>query len=490
MAKQIDVLLRHMVESGASDIHLTSTFKPYLRIDGTMKVQDEFAVHSSETIMGMLEEIMPEHYLNLCRKDWDTDFAFVVEGLGRFRVNAFNDRYGVGTVMRLIPSEIPTLDQLSLPDVLRNFCYLSKGLVLMTGPTGSGKSTTQAAMINHINHNRDEHIITIEDPIEFVHEPVRCLINQREVHRDTRSFARALRSALREDPDIVLVGEMRDLETIEIAIETAETGHLVFGTLHTSSAPATVDRIIDKFPADRQNQIRSLLGDSLQGVVAQTLCKQIGGGRIAAFEVLVVNVAVASHIREGKTYLIPSVMQTSRSLGMQTFSDELTNLVLKGKITIEEAYIKAVDKEDMRVTLENHGLSRDCLDVRPAPVYRRDDVLGFLYELRASLKESPNDPHVLNDLAWVLATTPVDSLRNGREAVKLAEKAVKLTKGKEAGALDTLGVAYAEAGSYRRAVEYTRQALDMAREKKLETLLGPLTMRLKRFSQQQPFRDE
>ncbi|MGI6099675.1 MAG: PilT/PilU family type 4a pilus ATPase [Kiritimatiellia bacterium] len=490
MANQIDVLLRHMVESGASDIHLTSTFKPYLRIDGTMKVQDEFAVHSSETIMGMLEEIMPEHNLNQFRKDWDTDFAYEVEGLGRFRVNAFNDRYGVGTVMRLIPSEIPTLDQLSLPDVLRNFCYLSKGLVLMTGPTGSGKSTTQAAMINHINHNRDEHIITIEDPIEFVHEPVRCLINQREVHRDTRSFARALRSALREDPDIVLVGEMRDLETIEIAIETAETGHLVFGTLHTSSAPATVDRIIDKFPADRQNQIRSLLGDSLQGVVAQTLCKQIGGGRIAAFEVLVVNVAVASHIREGKTYLIPSVMQTSRSLGMQTFSDELTNLVLKGKITIEEAYIKAVDKEDMRVTLENHGLSLDFLDERPAPVDRTDEVQGFLNELRASLKESPNDPHVLNDLAWVLATTPVDSLRNGREAVKLAEKAVKLTKGKEAGALDTLGVAYAEAGSYRRAVEYTRQALDMAREKKLETMIGPLTMRLKRFSQQQPFRDE
>ena len=490
MANQIDVLLRHMVESGASDIHLTSTFKPYLRIDGTMKVQDESAVHSSETIMGMLEEIMPEHNLNQFRKDWDTDFAYEVEGLGRFRVNAFNDRYGVGTVMRLIPSEIPTLDQLSLPDVLRNFCYLSKGLVLMTGPTGSGKSTTQAAMINHINHIRDEHIITIEDPIEFVHEPVRCLINQREVHRDTRSFARALRSALREDPDIVLVGEMRDLETIEIAIETAETGHLVFGTLHTSSAPATVDRIIDKFPADRQNQIRSLLGDSLQGVVAQTLCKQIGGGRIAAFEVLVVNVAVASHIREGKTYLIPSVMQTSRSLGMQTFSDELTNLVLKGKITIEEAYIKAVDKEDMRVTLENHGLSLDFLDERPAPVDRTDEVQGFLNELRASLKESPNDPHVLNDLAWVLATTPVDSLRNGREAVKLAEKAVKLTKGKEAGALDTLGVAYAEAGSYRRAVEYTRQALDMAREKKLETMIGPLTMRLKRFSQQQPFRDE
>ena len=487
----IDVLLRHMVENGASDLHLTSTFKPYLRINGTMIVQDGFATMTSATILAMLEEIMPRHNLDQFRREWDTDFAYEVEGLGRFRVNVFNDRFGVGTVLRLIPSVIPTIEQLNLPNALRNFCYLSKGLILMTGPTGCGKSTTQAALINHINHIRDEHIITIEDPIEFVHQPVRCLINQREVHRDTGSFARALRAALREDPDIVLVGEMRDLETIEIAIETAETGHLVFGTLHTNSAPATIDRVIDKFPAERQNQIRSLLGDSLQGVVAQTLCKQIGGGRIAAFEVLVVNVPVAAHIREGKTYMIPSVMQTSRNLGMQTFSEELTNLVLRGKITVEEAYIKAVNKEDMRVTLENHGLTLDFLDAdRPAPVDRTEEVRTTLAELRESLKTSPDDPNVLNDLAWTLATTPVDSLRNGREAVRLAERAVKLTRGQEAGALDTLGVAYAESGSFRRAAEYTQQALAMARAKKLEAMIGPLTMRLKRFTLEQPFRDE
>ena len=486
----IDVLLRHMVENGASDLHLTSTFKPYLRINGTMIVQDGFATMTSATILAMLEEIMPRHNLDQFRREWDTDFAYEVEGLGRFRVNVFNDRFGVGTVLRLIPSVIPTIEQLNLPNALRNFCYLSKGLILMTGPTGCGKSTTQAALINHINHIRDEHIITIEDPIEFVHQPLRCLINQREVHRDTGSFARALRAALREDPDIVLVGEMRDLETIEIAIETAETGHLVFGTLHTNSAPATIDRVIDKFPAERQNQIRSLLGDSLQGVVAQTLCKQIGGGRIAAFEVLVVNVPVAAHIREGKTYMIPSVMQTSRNLGMQTFSEELTNLVLRGKITVEEAYIKAVNKEDMRVTLENHGLTLDFLDDEPAPVDRTEEVQATLAELRESLKASPDDPNALNDLAWTLATSPVESLRNGREAVKLAERAVKLTRGQEAGALDTLGVAYAESGSFRRAAEYTQQALAMARAKKLEAMIGPLTMRLKRFTLEQPFRDE
>lgn len=486
----IDVLLRHMVENGASDLHLTSTFKPYLRIHGTMIAQDGFATLTSDAIMAMLAEIMPRHNLDQFKREWDTDFAYEVEGLGRFRVNAFNDRFGVGTVMRLIPSVIPTIEQLNLPAALRNFCYLSKGLVLMTGPTGSGKSTTQAALINHINQIRDEHIITIEDPIEFVHQPIRCLINQREIHRDTGSFARALRAALREDPDIVLVGEMRDLETVEIAIETAETGHLVFGTLHTNSAPATIDRVIDKFPADRQNQIRSLLGDSLQGVVAQTLCKRIGGGRIAAFEVLVINVPIAAHIREGKTYLIPSVMQTSRGLGMQTFSEELTNLVLKGKITVEEAYIKSVNKEDMRVTLENHGLTLDFLDDKPAPVDRTEEVQATLAELREGLKASPDDPNVLNDLAWILATTPVDALRSGREAVKLAERAVKLTKGQEAGTLDTLGVAYAEAGSFKRAAEYTQQALTMARAKKLETMIGPLTMRLKRFTLEQPFRDE
>jgi twitching motility protein PilT len=487
----IDGLLRHMVEKGASDLHLTSTFKPYLRVDGAMSVQDGLPELSSEAILAMLSEIMPSHNLDQFKQEWDTDFAYEIEGLGRFRINAFNDRFGVGSVMRLIPSKIPTVAQLNLPEALRNFCYLSKGLVLVTGPTGSGKSTTLAALIDFINRIREEHIITIEDPIEFVHQPLKCLINQREVHRDTESFARALRAALREDPDIVLVGEMRDLETIEIAIETAETGHLVFGTLHTNSAPATIDRIIDKFPADRQNQIRSMLGDSLQGIVAQTLCKKIGGGRIAAFEVLVVNVPIASHIRDGKTFMIPSVMQTNRSLGMQTFSDQLTKLVLQGKITVEEAYIKSVNKEEIRVTLENHGLMLDFLkDDQPVIADRTEEIRALLEQLRQSLKASPDDVNAMNDYAWVLATTPVDSLRNGREAVKHAERAVKLTKSPEAGMLDTLGVAYAETGAFRRAAEYTQQALTLAKAKKLESMIGPLTMRLKLFSTDKPFRDE
>jgi twitching motility protein PilT len=487
----IDVLLQHMVANGASDLHLTSTFKPYLRISGAMEKQENFAPLSSEAILAMLAEIMPRHNLEQFQREWDTDFAYEVAGLGRFRINAFNDRYGVGSVMRLIPSEIPTIEQLGLPAALRNFCYLSKGLVLVTGPTGSGKSTTLAALIDFINHIREEHIITIEDPIEFVHNPVKCLINQREVHRDTESFARALRAALREDPDIVLVGEMRDLETIEIAIETAETGHLVFGTLHTNSAPATIDRVIDKFPADRQNQIRSMLGDALQGVVAQTLCRQIGGGRVAAFEVLVVNVPVASHIREGKTFMIPSVMQTSRGLGMQTFSEELTRLVLKGKITVQEAYIKAVNKEEMRVTLENHGLPLDFLNGEAVVEQdRTEEVRLLLAQLRQTMKDAPDDANALNDTAWILATTPVESLRNGREAVRLAERAVKLTRGEEAAMLDTLGVAHAATGAYRRAAEYTQQALDLARAKRLESMIGPLTMRLKLFATEKPFLDD
>ncbi len=490
MAATIDLLLRHMVEQGASDIHLTSSFKPHLRIDGSIVRQEQFAALSSDTIMAMLAEIMPRFNLEQLQDEWDTDFAYELEGVGRFRVNVFNDRYGVGSAMRLIPSEIPTLDSLGLPRALRDFCYLSKGLVLVTGPAGSGKSTTLAAMINHINQIRDEHIITIEDPIEFVHEPIRCLINQREVHRDTRSFARALRAALREDPDIVLVGEMRDLETIEIAIETAETGHLVFGTLHTNSAPTTIDRVIDKFPANRQNQIRSMLGDALQGVVAQTLCKQIGGGRIAAFEVLVVNTPVAAHIREGKTFLIPSVMQTNRSLGMQTFSEELTRLALLGKITLEEAYIKAVDKEDIRTTMENQGLPLDFLEHKVDDSGKRlAEVTALLEQLKERLKESPDDASACNDYAWVLATTDIESLRNPRDAVRYAERAAKLSRSEEATLLDTLGTAYAARGSYKQGAEYLRRALELARAKGLHTMIGPLTMRIRLFENGRPYID-
>ncbi len=487
----IDAMLRHMVQRNASDVHLSSTFKPYLRIDGAMERQEEWPVQTSDGILAMLTEIMPAHNQRQFEREWDTDFAYEIPGVGRFRVNAFHDRNGVGLVMRLIPSVVPTIEELNLPRALREFCYLSKGLILVTGPTGSGKSTTLAALIDHINRHRAEHIITIEDPIEFIHEPVNCLINQREVNRDTTGFARALRAALREDPDIVLVGEMRDLETVEIALETAETGHLVFATVHTNSAAATIDRVIDKFPAQRQNQIRSLLGDSLKGVVAQTLCRQIGGGRIAAFEVLVVNVPVAAHIRDAKTFMIPSVMQTSRALGMQTFGDELTRLVLHGKITPEEAYIKAIDKEEIRIGLENNGIPLDFLKVEEAALdaARTAETRQMIDRLRQAVRANPDDVNAGNDLAWLLATTPIDELRNGREAVRLAERAAKLTRHDEAGMLDTLAAAYAETGAYRRAAEMAQRALEIAGEKKLQELIGPLTMRVRLYRDKRPFRD-
>jgi len=307
----------------------------------------------------VLYEIAPEHNREQFERESDTDFAYEIPGLARFRVNFFLDRTGPGAVFRQIPNEILTVEQLGLPRAVLEMCQLSKGLVLVTGPTGSGKSTTLAAMIDHINRTRSEHIITIEDPIEFVHQPRRCLINQREVHWHTQSFKRALRAALREDPDIVLVGEMRDLETIEIAIETAETGHLVFGTLHTTTAPSTVDRIIDQFPADRQAQIRTMLSSSLKGVVAQTLCRKLPRGRVAAVEILVGTTAVAANIREGKTHQIVSAMQMGAKHGMRLLNDSLLELVRAGTVDAMEAYFKSVHKEDMRVKLEELGARLD-----------------------------------------------------------------------------------------------------------------------------------
>jgi twitching motility protein PilT len=268
------------------------------------------------------------------------------------------DRYGMGAVFRQIPMEIVTAEKLGLSKEVLDLCFLSKGLVLVTGPTGSGKSTTLCALVDYINRHRKDHIITIEDPIEFVHERKQCLINQREVHIHTKSFANALRAALREDPDIVLVGEMRDLETISIAIETAETGHLVFGTLHTTTAASTVDRIIDQFPADRQAQIRTMLASSLKGVLAQTLCKKVGGkGRVAAMEVLFVTSAVSNLIREGKIFQIPSVIQTAKGQGMVLLNDALFKLVVSGLVSPEEAYIKAIDKSNFVALLKTRGIT-------------------------------------------------------------------------------------------------------------------------------------
>jgi len=285
-----------------------------------------------------------------------TDFAHTIEGLSRFRMNYFADRKGIGMVARQIPFAIMSPEKLGIPPKVLDLCYLSKGLVLVTGPTGSGKSTTLATLIDVINERRSDHIITIEDPIEFVHPNKNCLVNQREVHMHTKGFKSALRAALREDPDIVLVGEMRDLETIAIAIETAETGHLVFGTLHTTSAPSTVDRIIDQFPADRQEQIRTMLSESLRGVVSQMLCKKKGGGRVAAYEVLIANSACANLIREGKTFQLKSVMQTGRNLGMQTMNDHLFDLVKQGLVEPEEAFMKSNDKIQFKDVLEKNNI--------------------------------------------------------------------------------------------------------------------------------------
>jgi twitching motility protein PilT len=297
----------------------------------------------------------------------DTDFAYEIEGVARFRANYFRDRKGMGAVFRQIPYEIIPPEKLGIPAKVMDLCWRSKGLVLVTGPTGSGKSTTLAALVDFINEHRNEHIITIEDPIEFVHTNKNCLVNQREIGVHTNSFKTALRAALREDPDIVLVGEMRDLETIAIAIETAETGHLVFGTLHTNTAVSTVDRIIDQFPPTQQEQIRVMLAESLAGVVAQVLCKKKKGGRVAAYEVLMMTPAASNLIREGKTYQLVSVMQTGKRYGMQTMNEHLLYLVVNGHISPEEAYIKSTDSAEMKKAYEAAGIEFRLVEsIRPA----------------------------------------------------------------------------------------------------------------------------
>ena len=357
MTARMDALFNRMAEVGASDLHLAVSMPPMVRKDGKMQ-----ALESAETTLtpeameDLLHSIMPERNREEFQKRSDTDFAYEIPGLARFRCNVFMDRKGMGAVFRIIPSKILTADELGLSKAIMDLCSLSKGLVVVTGPTGSGKSTTLCAMVDSINKSREDHIITIEDPIEFVHDNHKCLVNQREVHSHTDSFKDALRAALREDPDIVLVGEMRDLETISIAIETAETGHLVFGTLHTTTAPSTVDRIIDQFPADRQQQIRVMLSESLKGVIAQTLVPKKGGGRVAALEVLIITPAISNLIREGKTFQIPSAMQTGKNHGMVMLNDALFELVKKGLVEPRDAYIKAVDKTGFETMLTRGGM--------------------------------------------------------------------------------------------------------------------------------------
>jgi twitching motility protein PilT len=353
----IDRLFRLMCEAGASDLHLSVGSPPMIRKDGRMERLDaEAPVLTAQDVSSLVEPIMPEANRREFAERHDTDLAYEILGLARFRANMFADRKGPGAVFRVIPSKILTAEQLGLSTHILQLCKLQKGLVLVTGPTGSGKSTTLCAMIDYINRTRHDHIITIEDPIEFVHENQKCLINQREIRTHTESFRGALRAALREDPDIVLVGEMRDLETIAIAIETAETGHLVFGTLHTTTAASTVDRIIDQFPSDRQSQIRVMLSESLRGVIAQNLCRKVGGGRVAALEVLITTQAIGNLIREGKTFQIASMMQVGKASGMVMLNDALMDLVTRKIVPPDEAYAKSVDKVGFEGLLKRAGI--------------------------------------------------------------------------------------------------------------------------------------
>lgn len=353
----IDALLLAMLDCRASDLHLSAAVNPMFRVDGEMVPVAGYDAISPEQVQRLLMPIMPPRNRQEFSDHHDSDFAYELPGKARFRVNIFVDLHGMGAVLRVIPSKILTVEDLRLPNELLSLCNLPKGLVLVTGPTGSGKSTTLAALIDYINRNRSAHIITIEDPIEFVHPNKKCLINQRQVGEHTDSFKKALRAALREDPDIVLLGEMRDLETIAIALETAETGHLVFGTLHTSSAPSTIDRIIDQYPPEQQNQIRVMLSNSLRGVICQMLCKKQGGGRVAALEVMLSVPAIANLIREAKVFQIPSVMQTGRKLGMCLMNDNLMKLVKDGIVSPEEAMSKSNDKSGLTGAFQQANIS-------------------------------------------------------------------------------------------------------------------------------------
>ena len=353
--QKLGKLLRALVQSSSSDLHLRVGEPPLFRTHGEIKRQSGAALSVNDLELLVLS-IMPERNRGDWKETGDTDFAYEISGLARFRVNAARDRKGPVAVFRVIPAKVVTVEEMGLSDEVQRLCYLKKGLVLVTGPTGSGKSTTLCALIDLVNRSRSDHIITIEDPIEFVHENKKCLITQRQVHVHTDSFKSALRAALREDPDIVLVGEMRDLETVAIAIETAETGHLVFGTLHTTTASSTVDRIIDQFPADRQAQIRVMLSESLKGVISQTLCKKIGGGRVAAREILLTTPAISNLIREAKVFQIPSIIQTSKKLGMLTLNDALLELVEKKLIEPDEAYMRSVEKAGLVASLKAKGI--------------------------------------------------------------------------------------------------------------------------------------
>ena len=339
----ITELLAFSVQNDASDLHLSTGSPPLIRVDGDVRKLN-IPAFDDKDVNALVYDIMNDRQRKEYEENLEVDFSFEVPNLARFRVNAFNQNRGPAAVFRTIPSKILSLDDLGCPDIFRDISDTPRGLVLVTGPTGSGKSTTLAAMVDYINSYKNDHILTIEDPIEFVHENKQCLINQREVHRDTLSFSNALRSALREDPDVILVGEMRDLETIRLAMTAAETGHLVFGTLHTTSAPKTIDRIIDVFPGEEKDMVRSMLSESLRAVISQTLIKKTGGGRVAAHEIMIGVPAIRNLIREDKIAQMYSAIQTGMQHGMQTMDQCLQNLVNRGIISKQAAMEKAVDK--------------------------------------------------------------------------------------------------------------------------------------------------
>ncbi len=357
LKNKVDAFLAKMIQYRASDLHLCSDCRPIYRVDGDLKEPGGGQLFTTGDLEGILFELLREEEKQTFQESGSCDFAYEIEGLARFRFNVFREHRGISAAIRVIPSEVLSADQLNLPEAVRRLAELPKGMVLVTGPTGSGKSTTLAAVIDLVNQTRADHILTIEAPIEFLHRNRRCLVHQREVGRHTTGFKNALRDALREDPDVVLVGEMRDLETISTALETANTGHLVFGTLHTTTATSTINRIIDIYPTEEQTQIRYMLAESLKAVVAQTLLKKKGGGRIAALEVLIITPSVANLIREQKTHQILNMMQTGKSIGMQLLTEELVRLVAQDLVQPQEAYMKAVDKAEILRQFSAAGIS-------------------------------------------------------------------------------------------------------------------------------------
>jgi twitching motility protein PilT len=461
----IDDLLKLTVERGASDLHITSEQPPCIRIDGEMIFLKDDPVLTPEHTAEMLQQVLPQKNRDELQEVWDTDCGYNIEGTGRFRVNAFRDLSGSAAVFRVVPEKVPTLEELNIgyAGILRELCMHTKGLIILTGPTGSGKSTTLAAMIDFINRTRSEHIITIEDPIEFVHNSKKCLINQRAVHHHTRSFSGALRAALREDPDIILLGEMRDLETTEIALETAETGHLVLATLHTNTATSTVDRI--------------LLANTLTGVIAQTLCKRMDGGRVAAAEILIANAAVRSNIRDQKTHQLPTAIQTGHSIGMRSFTDSLYKLVEDGMIAPREAYIKAVDKTSLEQKFKEAGIA---LDKTPTELPTLDVIQT--HDLEDVNMDSPTE---LKEMAWNLSTDRNSQARNGEKAVVLMEHAMKLCT-EDAETLMIYGAALAEKGDFKRAVQIVKTAIPLAKKEKNTDCLRELQQHLSFYKKSRP----